>query len=76
MELIYGAIGLLIGAVVVFFIGSAQRKKLQNAVQKQDNSHKLEAEKILSDAKLKAEKTFQEYKEKQEAFKQQKIQSS
>jgi ribonuclease Y len=76
MELIYGVVGLLIGAIVVFFIGSAQRKKLQNAVQQQDNSHKLEAEKILADAKLKAEKTFLEYKEKQEAFKQQKIQES
>ncbi|MEO0731362.1 MAG: ribonuclease Y [Bacteroidota bacterium] len=76
MDFIFGAAGLVIGAIVMYFIGAGQRKKLLEAQGQQDQTHKLEAEKIVANAKLKAEQTFAEYKEKQEAFKKQKIKES
>jgi ribonuclease Y len=81
MEIIIGlVIGLLIGAAAAYFI-------FGNKAKAQDETHKQEAEKLLAearlkaekevaDAKLKAEQTFTEYKEKQEAFKKQKIAES
>ncbi|MCL4145413.1 UNVERIFIED_CONTAM: hypothetical protein GTU68_040113, partial [Idotea baltica] len=71
----------------MYFVGAGQRKKLQEGNTKQDQSYKLEAEKVIaeaklkaektiSEAKLKAEKTFAEFKEKQEAFKKEKIKES
>ena len=87
MEIIIGVVGLLVGAVVMYFVGAGQRKKLQENVAVQDQSHKLEAEKtvaeaklkaekIVADAQLKAEKSFADFKDKQEAFKKQKIKES
>ncbi|NJB85890.1 ribonuclease Y [Lewinella marina] len=81
MEIIIGlAIGLLVGAAIAYFIFGGKAKE-------QDNAHQLEAEKLLADARLKAEKiqadaelkaekTFAEYRDKQEAFKKQKIAES
>jgi len=78
---------LVLGVVVMYFVGAGQRKKLQDGNTKQDHSYKLEAEKVIasaklkaektvSEAKLKAEKSFAEFKEKQEAFKKEKIKES
>lgn len=81
MDIIIGlVIGLLLGVAVAYFL-------FGNKSKVQDESHKLEAEKLLADAKLRAEKqladaeltaqkTFAEYKDKQEAFKKQKIAES
>ena len=71
----------------MYFVGAGQRKKLQDGNTQQDQSYKLEAEKVVAGAKLKAEKTiseaklraeksFAEFKEKQEAFKKEKIKES
>ncbi|WP_020569347.1 ribonuclease Y [Neolewinella persica] len=87
MEYILGLVGLVLGVVVMYFVGAGQRKKLQDGNTKQDQSYKLvaekaiadaklKAEKTVSEAKLKAEKTFAEFKEKQEAFKKEKIKES
>lgn len=87
MEYILGLVGLVLGVAVMYFVGAGQRKKLQEGNTKQDQSYKLEAEKVIaeaklkaektvSEAKLKAEKTFAEFKEKQEAFKKEKIKES
>ncbi len=81
MEIIIGlGIGLIVGLAIAYFI-------FGNKAKQQDQTHqaeaekllaeaKLKAEKIQADAELKAEKTFGEYKEKQEAFKKQKIAES
>ena len=81
MDIFIGlAIGLIVGAVIVYFI-------LGNKAKEQDHTHQAEAEKVLAearlkaektlaDAELKAEKTFNEFKDKQEAFKKQKIAES
>ncbi|THH36515.1 ribonuclease Y [Neolewinella litorea] len=81
MEIIIGlVIGLLVGVAIAYFIFGGKAKE-------QDKAHQLEAEKLLADAKLKAEKiqadaelkaekTFAEYRDKQEAFKKQKIAES
>ncbi|MFK8162974.1 MAG: ribonuclease Y [Lewinella sp.] len=87
MEYILGFVGLVLGVIVTYFVGAGQRKKLQEGNTKQDQSYKLEAEKVIAEAKLKAEKTvseaklkaeksFAEFKEKQEAFKKEKIKES
>ncbi len=78
--IIFGVIGLLIGAAIAYFVFGGKAKEL-------DQHHKAEAEKLLADAKLKAEKvrteaeltaqkTFADFKEKQEAFKKAKIAES
>ncbi|MFT5999353.1 MAG: ribonuclease Y [Neolewinella sp.] len=87
MEYILGLVGLVLGVVVMYFVGAGQRKKLQDGNTKQDQGYKLEAEKVIAGAKLKAEKTvsearlkaeksFAEFKEKQEVFKKEKIKES
>ena len=87
MEYVLGLIGLVIGAVITYFVTAGQRKKLLEQKSVQDNSHQLTAEKTIADAKLKAEKTiseaerkaqktFEEFKKKQEAFKKEKIKES
>lgn len=76
MEFLPGLIGLVLGAVVMYFIGASQRKKLLNSQGQQDQTHKLEAERIITEAKLKAEQTFSEFKVKEEAFKKEKIKES
>ena len=81
MEIVIGlVIGLLVGAAIAYFI-------FGNKAKTQDESYRQEAEKILAEAKLKADKevtdaklraeqTFAEYREKQEEFKKQKISES
>jgi len=81
MEIIIGlVIGLILGAAAAYFIFGNKNKA-------QDESHQLEAEKLLADAKLRADKqladaelaaqkTYADYKDKQEAFKKQKIAES
>ncbi|MEM1357467.1 MAG: Rnase Y domain-containing protein, partial [Bacteroidota bacterium] len=76
MEFIPGIIGLVVGVIVTYFIGASQRKKLLANQGQQDQTHKLEAERIITEAKLKAEQTFSEYKVKEEAFKKEKIKES
>lgn len=87
MEYILGLAGLVLGAIVMYFVGAGQRKKLLETNTEKDQSYKLEAEKVIADAKLKAEKTiaeaklkaeqtYSEFKEKQEAFKKEKIKES
>ncbi|MBB4080480.1 ribonuclease Y [Lewinella aquimaris] len=81
MEIIIGlVIGLLIGAAIAYFIFGGKAKE-QNQVHQLEAEKlladaKLKAEKIQSEAELKAEKTFAEYRDKQEAFKKQKIAES
>ncbi|PPK85094.1 ribonuclease Y [Neolewinella xylanilytica] len=81
MEIIIGlAIGLLVGAAIAYFIFGNKAKE-QNLTHQADAEKmlaeaRLKAEKIQADAELKAEKTFAEYREKQEAFKKQKIAES
>ena len=81
MELFIGlGIGLLLGAVVAYFLFGGKGKAA-------DESHRAEAEKLLAEARLRAEKqiaeaeltaqkTFATYKEKEENFKKQKIAES
>ncbi|WP_116125498.1 ribonuclease Y [Lewinella sp. IMCC34183] len=81
MDIIIGlVIGLIVGGTIAYFIFGGKAKE-------QDQSHQQEAEKLLAEARLKAEKvqadaelraekTFAEYKEKQEAFKKEKIAES
>ena len=71
----------------MYFYGASQRTKLLAERKVEDNSAQLTSEKIVSEAKLKAEKQladaevqsqklFAEYKEQQEAFKKDKIRES
>ena len=84
MEIIYAIVALIVGIVGTYFVVGG-KKKAESAIQ--DEAHKREAEKILADAKLKAEKTvseaklnaektFSQFKDKQEAFKKEKIKES
>ena len=77
----------MIGAVVMYFIASGQKKAIIANKQAKDTGAQMEAEKLVSNAKLKAEKTmseaqlkaeqsFADFKDKQEAFKKQKIKES
>ena len=81
MDIFIGlAIGLIVGAVIVYFIlgnkAKEQDQTQQAEAEKLLAEAKLKAEKTLADAELKAEKTFNEFKDKQEAFKKQKIAES
>lgn len=87
MDYIIGLLGLVIGAIVMYFIGNGQRKALMADKQVKDTGAKMEAEKVISkaqltaektvaEAKLKAEKTFSEFKDKQELIKKEKIKES
>ena len=88
MELYVGlAIGLIVGLAIMYFIAAGQKKAIIAEKQTKDTGARLEAEKLISDAKLKSEKTiieaerkaekaFADFKEKQEAFKKQKIKES
>ena len=81
MDIFIGlAIGLIVGAVIVYFIlgnkAKEQDQTQQAEAEKLLAEAKLKAEKMLADAELKAEKTFNEFKDKQEAFKKQKIAES
>ncbi len=71
----------------MYFYGASQRTKLLAERKVEDNSAQLTSEKMVSEAKLKAEKQladaevqsqklFAEYKEQQEAFKKDKIRES
>ncbi|WP_420459034.1 ribonuclease Y [Neolewinella sp.] len=81
MEIIIGlVIGLLVGATVAYFISGGKAKAQDQSHQQEAErllaDARLQAEKELADAKLRAEQTFAEYKDKQEAFKKQKIAES
>ena len=81
MDIIIGlAIGLIVGAAIAYFIFGGKAKEQDQAHQKEAEKlladAKLKAEKIQADAELKAEKTFAEYRDKQEAFKKEKIAES
>jgi len=54
MEFIYAIVALVVGVIGTYFVVGG-KQKADNAVK--DESHKREAEKILAEAKLKAEKT-------------------
>lgn len=87
MEYILGVVGLIVGAIIAYVIGAGQRKKILEAKTARDNTHQLEAEKTVTEAKLQAEKIVSEaerkaqqatekYKAEQEAFKKKKIAES
>lgn len=84
MEFVYAIAALIIGAIGTYMVVGG-KQKAENAVK--DESHKreaekvvadakLQAEKIISEAKLNAEKSFSEFRDKQEAFKKEKIKES
>ena len=71
----------------MYFVSSTQKKAIIADKQVKDSGAKLKAEQLVSqaklkaektvaDAQLKAEKTFADFKDKQEAFKKQKIKES